>query len=234
MIHSLQSFIDGQILLVDKPVGFSSFYVVKKIRWHLCQALGIKKLKVGHSGTLDPFAEGLLILCSGKATKQISQFLNSDKEYISTFKLGAKTDTYDSEGIITLGTDYVPSLTEIQNLINNSFTGEIMQTPPIFSAIKKDGKRAYESARAGEKIEMAQRKVTIYEYQIISYTYPHLEVRIKSSKGTYIRSLANDLGEALGCSAYCEKLKRTKIGDFLLVNALSLDEWFAKIESLKV
>ncbi len=207
---------EGQVILVDKPLHWTSFDVVKKLKF----ALKVKK--IGHAGTLDPLATGLLILCTGKMTKSIEQYQGQKKEYTGEFTIGYVTDSYDLE-------------TEPQNkqLINHislkdceqvakELTGEITQTPPIFSAVKKDGKRAYERARAGEKFELKTRQVLIEAFDIIDFNPPNVSFRIVCSKGTYIRSMANDFGEKLGVGAYLSALRRTKIGDFSVEDAENL------------
>jgi len=207
----------GQILLIDKPYEWTSFDVVRKLR-------GLMKIKkVGHAGTLDPLATGLLILCTGAYTKKINEYMAQEKEYTGTLVLGATTPTYDLESVPS---DFKPSdhITgdEIRNA-TGAFTGEIFQTPPIHSAIKKDGKRSYELARLGEEIKLEPRKVFIKDFAITEIQKPAVQFRVVCSTGTYIRSLANDYGQALGCGAYLSSLCRTRIGRFLLKDALTIE-----------
>lgn len=214
-----EDFLAGQILLIDKPLHWTSFQAVNKMKWSLKSKLGLKKIKIGHAGTLDPLASGLLLVCTGKATKQISELQGQIKEYTGTFYIGATTPSYDLETEIdhTFPTAHID-----ENLIQKAtekFLGEIDQKPPIFSAIKKDGKRLYEHARAGEAVEIASRKTTIYEFEITRIALPEVDFRVQCSKGTYIRSLAFDFGKALESGAHLTALRRTKIGDFDVENA---------------
>lgn len=210
------------ILLVDKPAGWTSFDVVAKVRGQLkaqYAARGEKptkrQLKVGHAGTLDPFATGLLVLLLGDATKKADEFLKLDKVYEATITLGATSTTGDPEGQVTSSKEKVVSSKEIEAVLKK-FVGEIQQRPPIFSAIKINGKRAYKLARDGKEVEIPLRNVTIYSIELIDYTYPELKIRTHVGSGTYIRSLAVDIGEALGTGAYCSQLRRTKIADWTL------------------
>jgi tRNA pseudouridine55 synthase len=212
---------DG-ILLVDKPAGWTSFDVVAKVRGLLSKEAG-RKVKVGHSGTLDPFAAGLLILLIGKYTKQSDQFLKLDKTYSATLILGRTSTTADPEGEITSVNDNEPSQEEVISTLN-TFIGQISQTPPIYSAIKIDGQRAYKLARAGQKPVIEPRNVTIYGIRLIEYAYPELKIEAKVSSGTYIRSLAVDIGESLGVGAYLSELKRTNIAQFDLDKAINPEE----------
>ena len=208
---------EDQILLIDKPAGISSFGVVAKVRGRLKQEFG-HKVKVGHTGTLDPFATGLLILLSGKMTKKSNEFLKLDKEYEAELKLGFISSTGDPEGEVIQNNDLVPSREEIKKVIDD-FTGEIMQNVPKFSAVKINGERAYKLARAGKEFETPRRKVTIYNIEILDYNYPLLKIRTLVSSGTYIRALAEDIGESLGTGAYLTALRRTKIADFDVADA---------------
>ncbi|MBR2543537.1 tRNA pseudouridine(55) synthase TruB [Candidatus Saccharibacteria bacterium] len=203
---------EDQIILIDKPAGISSFGVVAKVRKKLRDEFG-HKIKVGHTGTLDPFATGLLILLSGKMTKKSGEFLKLDKEYIAELKLGFTSTTGDPEGEITKVNDINTDINEIKNVLNN-FIGEIEQTPPKFSAIKINGQRAYKLARKGQDFEIPSRKVTIYNIEILDYNYPKLKIKCHVSSGTYIRTLAEDIGKALGTGAYLTALRRTKIGNY--------------------
>ncbi len=215
---------EGQVLLINKPLHWTSADVVRKIR----NAIKIKK--VGHAGTLDPLATGLLILCTGKFTKKINEYMGQEKEYTGSFTLGATTATYDLESQPENFKNYLHLTNEQINTATQSFTGEIWQTPPIHSAIKKDGKRAYEMARKGEKIELSPRKITIKEFNIESIALPVVQFRVVCSTGTYIRSLANDFGERLGCGAYLSSLCRTRIGDFTLAQSMSMEEAMEKVK----
>jgi len=223
-----ETFINGQVILIDKDLNWTSFDVVNKLRNSLRTMLGIKKIKVGHAGTLDPLATGLVILCTGKATKQIDQFQNLDKEYMATITFGATTPSYDLETEIdqTYPSDHI-TLTEVEKALEN-LTGTISQVPPMYSAKQVDGKRAYNIARSGETIRLKAREVQVHETEIIQFNPPELVVRIVCSKGTYIRSLANDLGKNLGSGAFLSALRRTKIGDYHVNDAKKIAD-FVKI-----
>ena len=208
---------EDQIILIDKPAGISSFGAVAKVRGRLKTEFG-RKLKVGHTGTLDPFATGLLILLSGKMTKKSNDFLKLDKVYEAIIHLGANSSTGDPEGEITEVSSKQPTQTEINHVIDE-FIGEITQTPPRFSAIKINGERAYKLARAGKDFEISSRKVTIYKLEILDYSYPNLKIRCHVSSGTYIRSLAEDIGVKLGTGAYLTALRRLRIGDYSVDDA---------------
>ncbi len=220
-----QDFKDGQVLLIDKPLNWTSFQVVNKVRWLIKQRFGLKKIKVGHAGTLDPLATGLLILCTGKFTKKIETFQAQEKEYTGTFTLGATTPSYDLETEIDQQFD-ISEITskEIKNA-TEQFTGEIQQQPPVFSALKKEGKRLYEYARAGEKVEIPTRTVHISAFEITRIEVPEVDFRVACSKGTYIRSLAHDFGKALDNGAHLSALRRTKIGDFSVENATTIEDF---------
>jgi tRNA pseudouridine55 synthase len=221
---------DGQVLLIDKPLTWTSFQVVNKLRWEIRQRFNIKKIKVGHAGTLDPLATGLLIICTGKQTKQIDSYQGQIKEYIGTFTLGATTPSYDLETEIdnTFPTTHITEA--LLHETTKQFTGEIQQKPPIFSAIKKDGKRLYELARKGETTEIKERTVTVDTFEITRINLPEVNFRIICSKGTYIRSIAFDYGKALNSGGHLSALRRTKIGDFSVDNALSIEGF---IDNLK-
>ena len=215
---------NGDVILIDKPAGISSFGVVARVRRYLSQKAG-KKIKVGHTGTLDPFATGLLILLSGKATKLSNQFLKLDKWYEATLCLGKTSTTGDPEGVITeVNVDRQPSYSDIEKILPD-FLGNIKQTVPIFSAVKINGKRAYQLARQGQKVEMPTREIKIYELEVLSYHFPELVIRTHVSSGTYIRTLGEDLGQALGVGAYLTALRRTKVGNFDLNNAKKLTDF---------
>ncbi len=211
---------DGIVLLIDKPLGWTSFDAVNKIRY----ACGGRKIKVGHAGTLDPLASGLLIICVGKKTKTIDGIQGQEKEYTGTFTLGATTPSFDLETEIdkTFPTEHISE--EKIKQVAEGFIGYQEQTPPIFSAIKIEGKRAYNSARKGEKVEMKKRSITIDEFEITKINLPEVNFRIKCSKGTYIRSIANDFGERLESGSHLSSLRRTKIGDYNIKDAKNLLE----------
>lgn len=218
-------FQEGQTLLIDKPLHWSSFQAVNKVKWSLKKYLGLKKIKVGHAGTLDPLASGLLIVCTGKATKTIQELQGQVKEYTGTIRLGAATPSYDLETEIaaTFPTDHITADRIRETALQ--FIGEIDQKPPVFSAIKKDGKRLYEHARAGEEVEIASRKTTIYEFDITRIEMPEVDFRVTCSKGTYIRSLAHDFGIALGSGGHLTALRRTKSGGFSVTDAISPNDF---------
>ena len=214
---------DGKMLLVDKPLTWTSFDVVKYIRKSLVSKFKIKRIKVGHAGTLDPLATGLLIICIGKQTKQISTYQNLSKTYTGKFKLGETTPSYDAETEVNKSFNY--DHIKEKDIINLSqkFTGKLMQKPPIFSALKKNGKRMYEYARENKKIEIQEREINIYEFEIIKFTDPYIEFKITCSKGTYIRSIANDFGKKLNSGSYLSELRRINIGEFSVLNALQIE-----------
>lgn len=220
---------DGEIILIDKPTGMTSFGVVARVRRVLSKRAG-KKVKVGHCGTLDPFATGLLILVSGKQTRKAMEFTKLDKVYEAEFVLGQESTTGDPEGELTTVSDKQPTQAEIDVALAQ-FRGEITQTPPIFSAIKINGQRAYKLARDGKEVEIPQRTVTVFSLDCIEYKYPSLKIRTHVSSGTYIRSLAVDIGKVLGTGAYCRQLRRTKIADFDVVDAQTLAEFDSTIEN---
>ncbi|WP_439487324.1 tRNA pseudouridine(55) synthase TruB [Algoriphagus sp.] len=215
----------GEVFLINKPLEWTSFDVVKKVR----NALKIKK--VGHAGTLDPLATGLLIVCAGKMTKQIDTFMGQEKEYTGTFVIGATTDSFDLEQpVIPVSDPSSVTLDQVKMAVAE-LTGDILQIPPMHSAIKIDGKRVYESARKGKEVKMNPRPVTVSEFEITSFESPVVEFRIVCSKGTYIRSLARDLGEKLSVGAYMSSLCRTRIGDFKLSEAHELGSLVEEIKS---
>ncbi len=214
---------EDEIILVDKPAGISSFGVVAKVRGFLRNRFG-HKVKVGHTGTLDPFATGLLILLSGKMTKKSNEFLKLDKEYIADLKLGFKSSTGDPEGEIEKVNDRIPEVGEIDSILH-TFIGETEQTPPKYSAIKINGQRAYKLARKGVDFEVPVRKVKIYNIDVLEYEYPRLVIRCQVSSGTYIRTLAEDIGMKLGVGAYLTVLRRIKIGEYSVEKAKTLDDY---------
>lgn len=220
---------DGQIILIDKPTGMTSFGVVARVRRVLSKRAG-KKVKVGHCGTLDPFATGLLILVSGKMTRKAMEFTKLDKVYEAEFILGQQSTTGDPEGEVTNVSDHQPTQAQIDAALAR-FRGEITQTPPIFSAIKINGQRAYKLARDGKEVEIPQRTITIFSLECVEYSYPSLKIRTHVSSGTYIRSLAVDIGKVLGTGAYCRQLRRTKIADFTVEDAQTLGNFDASIDN---
>ena len=225
MIKTLDTYQEGRVLLIDKPLNWTSFQVVNKIRWLIKQQFSIKKIKVGHAGTLDPLATGLLILCTGKFTKKIETYQAQVKEYTGTITLGATTPSYDLESEIDQKFD-ISEISEEDILKNTQqFIGKIQQQPPIFSALKKNGKRLYEYAREGSKIEIPSRAVTIKEFEITKIELPCIEFRIVCGKGTYIRSLSHDFGRSLNNGAHLSGLRRTKIGEFRVEDAISVLEF---------
>ena len=216
-----EDFLNGQILLIDKPLHWTSFQAVNKLKYVLINKVGLpKKFKIGHAGTLDPLASGLLLVCTGKFTKRITELQGQAKEYTGTFYIGATTPSYDLETEIdeTFDTSHIDE-TVIHETVKQ-FLGEIDQKPPIFSAIKKDGVRLYEYARAGETVEIASRKTTIHEFEITRIALPEVDFRVVCSKGTYIRSLAYDFGKAMDSGAHLTVLRRTKIGEYDVLNAV--------------
>jgi len=221
-LKTAEDFLEGQILLIDKPLTWSSFQAVNKLKYILKRKYDLpKKFKIGHAGTLDPLATGLLIICTGKFTKKITEIQTQAKEYTGTMSVGATTLSYDLETEVdaTFPIDHISEALILET--TKQFIGEIDQKPPVFSAIKKDGKRLYEHARAGEEVEIASRKTTIHEFEITRIALPEIDFRVKCSKGTYIRSLAFDFGIALNSGAHLTALRRTKIGDYDVINGVS-------------
>ena len=212
-----------EVILIDKPQGLTSFGVVARLRRVLSNQAG-KKVKVGHTGTLDPFATGLMIIVTGKKCREAETFTKLDKWYEAEIILGKNSSTGDPEGQIAEVSDYKPSLEEVQQVIGQ-FVGKIEQTPPIFSAIKINGQRAYKLAREGKRAEIPQRTVEIYSLELLSYEYPKLRIRTHVSSGTYIRTLAVDIGEKLNTGAYCENLRRTQIADYSIREAKTLADF---------
>lgn len=211
-------FADGQVLLINKPLEWTSFDVVRKLRAQM------KIKKVGHAGTLDPLATGLLILCTGKFTKRINEYMAREKEYTGTITLGSTTPTYDLESEPENFKDYCGITPAQLEAVTKLFTGDILQVPPIHSAIKKDGKRVYELARRGEQVELEPRKITIKVFEITAIELPLIHFRVVCSTGTYIRSLANDVGAALGCGGHLSSLCRTRIGEFTLDKSMTVEQ----------
>jgi tRNA pseudouridine55 synthase len=226
-----EDFLEGQTLLIDKPLGWSSFQAVNSIKWSIRRKFELKKIKVGHAGTLDPLATGLLLICTGKSTKTINELQGQAKEYTGTITIGSTTPSYDLETEVneTFPTDHITEALIVET--TKQFIGEIAQAPPIFSALKKDGKRLYEYAREGKEVEIKKRLITITAFDITSIQNNIISFRVTCSKGTYIRSLAHDFGLALGSGAHLSSLRRTKIGDFNVNNAISA-EAFNKLLNL--
>ena len=220
-----QDYKDGQVLIFDKPLEWTSFQLVNKVRWLIRKNLDIKKIKVGHAGTLDPLATGLMIICTGKFTKRLSEFMGQEKEYTGTITLGGTTPSYDLESEIdqTFPTEHITD--EAIYAFAKAYQGKIMQRPPVFSALKKDGKRLYEFARAGEEVEIPKREIHITSFEITRIAMPEVDFKVSCSKGTYIRSLAYDFGVGLDSGAHLTALRRTKIGDFSVDIAQTLEEF---------
>lgn len=220
-----EDFLNGQLLLIDKPLNWTSFQAVNSLKWGIRKKFDLKKIKIGHAGTLDPLASGLLLICTGKFTKRIPELQGQIKEYTGTITLGATTPSYDLETTInqTYATDHITD--ELIYDATKGFIGEIEQVPPIFSALKKDGKRLYEFAREGKTVEIKSRQIHILEFKITTIRLPKVHFRVTCSKGTYIRSLAHDFGKALASGGYLSELRRTKIGDYNVNKAISPDDF---------
>jgi tRNA pseudouridine55 synthase len=218
---SKEDYLNGKVLLFDKPIGWSSFQVVNSAKWTLRKRFELKKIKVGHAGTLDPLATGLLIVCTGKFTKKISEIQDQRKEYTGTITLGATTPSYDLETEIDqkFQTDHITDKHILE--ATEKFTGVIEQRPPVFSALKKEGKRLYEYARKGQEVTVETRKIEIFEFEITGIEMPDVHFRVVCSKGTYIRSLAHDFGRELQSGGYLSALRRTKIGSYSVHNAIT-------------
>lgn len=224
ILQTLPDLPEGGQILIDKPTGMTSFGVVARIRRVLSKHFG-RKVKIGHTGTLDPFASGLMVLVYGRQTRQAMKLTKLDKVYEAKITLGKTSTTGDPEGEITvISSDTEPSQAEINQALGQ-FTGKITQTPPIFSAIKIDGRRAYDLAREGKTVEIPSREVEIFSIELLKYDFPQLTICTHVSSGTYIRSLAEDIGEQLGTGAYCSALRRTRVGDFDIEDALNLQDF---------
>ncbi len=225
----MEEFLEGKTILVDKPYGWTSFDVVNKIRWHLKKKLNVKKIKVGHAGTLDPLATGLLIVCTGKHTKLIESIMPGLKTYTGTFLIGKTTPSYDLETEFDdeLSIEHITE--ELLESSRKSLTGKINQIPPVFSAKQVDGKRAYDFARAGKDIELSPVNVEIHSFEIHTESFPEVHFQITCSKGTYIRSIARDFGKLLNSGATLIALRRTRSGDFSIENATTPDKIIAQI-----
>ena len=219
------NFKEGEVLYFDKPLRWTSFALVNKVRYHISRKLGVKKIKVGHAGTLDPLATGVMIVCTGKATKRIEEFQYHTKEYIATLKLGATTPSYDLEKEIdaTYPTEHITRQL-VEDTLKN-FVGTIEQIPPAFSACKVDGKRAYDLARKGNEVELKPKTLVIDEIELLEYDLPVIKIRVVCSKGTYIRALARDIGEALGSGAHLIGLIRTRVGEVKLEDCMQVENF---------
>ena len=227
-------FKEGEVLYFDKPLTWTSFAVVNKVRYHLCRKLGVKKLKVGHAGTLDPLATGVMILCTGKATKRIEELQAHTKEYVATLMLGATTPSYDLEKEIdaTYPTEHITR--ELVEEVLKKFIGSIEQVPPAFSACMVDGKRAYDLARKGEEVQLKAKTLVIDEIELLECNLPVIKIRVVCSKGTYIRALARDIGEALQSGAHLTGLIRTRVGDVRLEDCMQVDAFESWLEGITV
>jgi len=216
------NFLEGEILLFDKELEWTSFDAVNRVRYVLCRKLGIKKMKVGHAGTLDPLATGLIILCTGKATKKIEELQLGEKEYLATLKIGATTPSFDLETEEDSTSDYSHVTKPMFEEAIQKFIGEIDQTPPIFSAVKIKGRRAFDYARNGEDVKLRAKRIVIKKIEIEKFDLPEVKLRITCGKGTYIRALARDIGEELKCGAYLTALERTRIGNYNIKDAFKV------------
>jgi tRNA pseudouridine55 synthase len=227
-------FITGEVLYIDKPLRLTSFDVVGRIRWHLCRKLGVKKLKVGHAGTLDPLATGVMIVCTGKATKRIEEFQYATKEYVADIRLGATTPSFDLEKEIDA---YYPVEHITEDLVRETlatFVGTIEQVPPAFSACMVDGVRAYELARKGREVELKPKTLVIDEIELLSCNLPDITIRVVCSKGTYIRALARDIGAALHSGAHLTALRRTRVGDVRVEDCVSPDAFIDDLKNMEI
>ncbi len=227
-------FISGEVIAVDKPLGWTSFDAVKRIRGAIQRKLNVKKFKVGHAGTLDPLATGVLIICTGRATRDIERLQNGTKEYIATIKLGATTPSFDLETEIDKTFPYEHITEEMVKEVLPRFMGKIMQVPPVYSAVKIDGKRAYKYARKGAEVELKAKPLVIEELELLSCDLPELRLRIVCSKGTYIRALTRDIGMALNSGAHLTALCRTRVGDIRLDDCLSIGDAVKKISECQL
>ena len=224
------NFIEGEVLYVKKPLHWTSFNLVSKLRWKLQRTLKVKKLKVGHAGTLDPLATGVMIICTGKATKLIESFQYQTKEYVATLELGATTPSFDLELPVDAVFEVQHINRELVDKVISGFVGEIWQTPPMYSAVKVDGKRAYDYARDGQDIELKSKLLVIDEIEVLDFSLPILKIRVVCSKGTYIRALARDIGVALGSGAHLTALERTRIGDVKLEDCKEIEDMLLFVE----
>ena len=227
-------FISGEIIGIDKPLGWTSFDAVKRIRGAIQRRLNVKKFKVGHAGTLDPLATGVLIICTGRSTRDIERLQNGTKEYIATIRLGATTPSFDLETEIDAEYPFEHITEEMVSDILPRFTGQIMQVPPVYSAVKVDGKRAYKYARKGAEVELKAKPLVIEELEMLPSILPELRLRIVCSKGTYIRALTRDIGAALGSGAHLTALCRTRVGNIILADCMTIDQAVEKISSCEI
>jgi len=221
---------EGEVFLVDKPLHWTSFNVVNKIRWKIQKTMRVKHIKVGHAGTLDPLATGVMIICTGKATRRIEEFQYQTKEYVATLELGATTACFDKELPVDATYPVEHITRELVNKVIPTFTGEIWQVPPVYSAVKVEGKRAYDYAREGKEVELKPKLLVIDEIEVLSFEPPLLTIRVVCSKGTYIRALARDIGEALGSGAHLAALRRTRIGDVGVEQCCDIESLIQHIE----
>ncbi len=224
----MMDFVSGEIIPINKPYTWTSFQIVNKVRYHLSRKYGIKRFKVGHAGTLDPLATGVLLLCTGKATKRIEELQNHTKEYVAEITLGATTPSYDLEHPVNATFPYEHITKEMVEETLKRFIGTIAQRPPLFSACKVDGKRAYDLARGGSDMQLAPKQIRIDEIELLDYDLPRIKIRVVCGKGTYIRSLARDIGEALNSGGHLSDLQRTRIGNYRIENCITpeaFQEW---------
>jgi len=223
-------FLEGALLLVDKPQGWTSFDVVNKVRWLLRKKLEVKKIKVGHSGTLDPMATGLLLICTGKWTKKLNELQGLDKAYTGTITLGGETPSFDAETEVINEKPIDKIDLATVEMVIEQFVGEIDQVPPVYSAIKVDGKRLYKSARAGKEVKPEPRRVMVEEFEVKRFELPQIDFVVRCSKGTYVRSLAHDLGQKLGCGGYLSALRRTEVGPYHVRDSFQVSELVEKLD----
>lgn len=219
------NFLDGEILYFDKPLEWTSFDLVNKVRYMIKRKLGVKKFKIGHTGTLDPLATGVLVVCTGKATKRIEELQYQTKEYVATLRLGATTPSFDLEQEIDAEYPTEHITREMVEDTLKTFLGEIQQIPPVYSAVKVNGKRAYDYARKGNEVELKPKLLVIDEIELLDCQLPYITIRVVCSKGTYIRALARDIGIALKSGAHLTSLRRTRVGDITVENCISLEEF---------
>ena len=227
------NFVDGQVLLIDKPLRWTSFDMVKRVRGMLTRRHGVKRFKVGHAGTLDPLASGLMVICTGRATKRIEELQAGRKEYVATLRLGATTPSFDLETEIDAIYPTHHITREEVELVLRRFTGAIDQVPPVFSAVKVDGTRAYKAARRGDTVELKAKPIVIDELELLRFSSEEITLRVLCSKGTYIRALARDIGEALGSGAHLTALRRTRVGEASIHHSMTVDqvlEWLKNVE----
>lgn len=234
MAKEEMDFISGEVIGIDKPLKWTSFDAVKRVRGAIQRKLNLKKFKVGHAGTLDPLATGVLIVCTGRATKEIERLQNGTKEYLATLRLGATTPSFDLETEIdaTYPTDHI-TMEAVKDVLPR-FTGGILQVPPVYSAVKIDGKRAYKFARKGKEVELKAKALQIDELELLPSELPELNLRIVCSKGTYIRALVRDIGEALRSGAHLTALRRTRVGDIKITDCLTVEEAVKEIENCRL